>query len=331
MDLKSELELEFARLGPERVCRLLGIRYIKQSRVVLIRCLLHNENTPSMSVSIGRESRTIRAHCFACEKSIDVHTMVGTVEGLDPKSRFRDILRRECELLNMPIEERDYAGVYCEPEKRYPPKESVELLWENCLQIDTDPECARWIASRALDPKTVKLLDLCRTIPSHCSTPRWAYGWKGAYNVLFPMWDSTGTMVSLRARANNADARPKAKAPYGCRTDGIVLADNIGAYMLRTGEWLPTTNPDTRVVCITEGEPDYMLWASQNWNTARFAVFGIVTENGWTKDIASRIPSDSNVLILTHDDKTGDKYAAKIARTLDNFRGEVRRAGQVVR
>ena len=54
------------------------------------------------------------------------------------------------------------------------------------------------------------------------------------------------------------------------------------------------------------------------------AVFGIVA-GSWTPEIAARVPTRTRVVICTHDDPAGDRYAAQIAETLRERCPELRR------
>ena len=77
-----------------------------------------------------------------------------------------------------------------------------------------------------------------------------------------------------------------------------------------------------RAVVITEGEPDYLTWASAVKHAdphlvapSDAAVLGIFN-GSWTDEIAARIPSGCTVHIRTDDDTAGNKYAADVHKTL---------------
>jgi hypothetical protein len=120
------------------------------------------------------------------------------------------------------------------------------------------------------------------------------------------------------------DAKPaKSLAPAGVRVAGMVMACPLGVQLL--GGNVPTWWR-SRIVVIAEGEPDWLTWASRQpeANEDGPAVFG-VESGAWTPDIAARIPDGVTVVIRTHLDDAGDRYAAKIAGTLRD-RCEVLRA-----
>jgi hypothetical protein len=70
-----------------------------------------------------------------------------------------------------------------------------------------------------------------------------------------------------------------------------------------------------------EGEPDY-LSACQAYPGV--AVIGIGS-GSWSETFAQRVPLGSDVLVMTHDDDVGNRYAEQIKSTLAK-RAIVRRA-----
>jgi len=63
------------------------------------------------------------------------------------------------------------------------------------------------------------------------------------------------------------------------------------------------------MVIITEGEPDWLTWATTRPD---LAVLGVVA-GAWVAELAARIPDGSKVVLRTHADAAGDAYAAKVA------------------
>jgi hypothetical protein len=115
-------------------------------------------------------------------------------------------------------------------------------------------------------------------------------------------------------------------APHGYERRGLVMACPIGRLMLEHGSaWrtvagLPST-PDPIFVVLTEGEGDFLRVRTEDprpaplTGSAPFAVLGIVS-GSWTREYASRIPDGSHVIVATHSDTEGDRYAAKIGESL---------------
>jgi len=81
-----------------------------------------------------------------------------------------------------------------------------------------------------------------------------------------------------------------------------------------------------REVVISEGLPDFLSWATNysDADTDAPAVFG-VTSGSWTPELAARIPDGCRVLIATHLDKAGDRYAEKITATFQSRNLELHR------
>jgi hypothetical protein len=119
------------------------------------------------------------------------------------------------------------------------------------------------------------------------------------------MYDHVGQLRSVRAWRITGGDSPKRLPPAGCRATGLVMANRQALAMLR-GRYCPT-----RVV-IVEGEPDYAT-ASQQW--PRDAVIGLVS-GSWTPDFAERLPRRTGVVLGTHNDVAGDRYAEQVAQTL---------------
>ena len=79
-------------------------------------------------------------------------------------------------------------------------------------------------------------------------------------------------------------------------------------------------------VVIAEGEMDHLVWSihAERCCDAPIAVFG-VSAGSWSQDIANRIPARTPVVVRTHHDASGDKYANTIFETLPT-RCDVRRS-----
>lgn len=205
-----------------------------------------------------------------------------------------------------------------------PPQQEVVALWGASLAVGDDAEAAAWFARRFGSAATwflqqTELWDLARVMPADIRLPRWAWSrrgpWAGTgHRILFRLWDHTGQAVSLRARSFDRTATPKSLAPSGCSVKGLVLADPLGCQLLGglcPAWWQP------REIVVAEGEPDWLLWAARQRETAEQgpACFGI--ESGaWSPQIADRVPSEASVVIRTHHDEPGERYAQQVAASL---------------
>jgi len=136
--------------------------------------------------------------------------------------------------------------------------------------------------------------------------------------VILPMFDLAGQMRSLRARKVVSGDGPKNVAPADYSTAGLVMADALGRTLLAEGRrpdhW-PESAP-LRIV-VTEGEPDFLTWATRfsDADETAPAVLGLAS-GGWKAEIAGRIPSGATVIIRTHADEAGERYARAVWETI---------------
>jgi hypothetical protein len=89
------------------------------------------------------------------------------------------------------------------------------------------------------------------------------------------------------------------------------MANKRGLDLLRQTGGCGTEAFNTTVL-IAEGVPDFLTWATHR---EAFAIFGVIA-GSWTSAFAERVPRDVRVLIRTHDDDAGHKYAQQIGETL---------------
>ena len=148
--------------------------------------------------------------------------------------------------------------------------------------------------------------------------PSWARyqgkPWAAAgYRLLVPMVDAHGALRSLRAwRMAGSGEDPKRVAPAGKAMAGLVMACPIARSVLKTGQ-SPANEPID--VVITEGEPDFLTHAARPEGAAAPAVVGVVA-SAWSSAVADRLPGDVRIVIRTHRDAAGDRYAAEIRSSL---------------
>lgn len=199
-----------------------------------------------------------------------------------------------------------------------PPALEVRSLWEACTPVTIDIEVTNWLVGRALEPKKCAMEDVVRALPSGLEPPDWAvFGrpWnQSGHRVIVPMYGPEGELETLHARAlrpRDPKGRDKAASPKGAQVAGTIMANNVGLDLLRRteGQGIEAFNA---MVLIAEGVPDFLTWAT---HTEVYAVFGVIA-GSWTDAFAECIPRDVRVLIRTHDDDTGHKYAQQIGETL---------------
>jgi len=200
------------------------------------------------------------------------------------------------------------------PEPSYP--HDAQALWDDLAAVTDSPVACSMLRSRSIDPDAVASRDLARVILDQ-RIPRWASyqgeSWSVTGHVLvLPVYDAAGELRSVRAWRVIPGESPKRLPPGGHRATGLVLA-NAAALAILRGKSGPC-----RVV-VVEGEPDFCTLATRTQD----AVFGVLS-GAWTAEHAARVPLGSTVVIRTHCDKAGDKYAEQVTKTLHG-RGQIRR------
>lgn len=213
--------------------------------------------------------------------------------------------------------------------KRIDPKR-VQAIWSNLTPMLNVPEVAAYLRSRGIDPVTSEDADLARAIPPkgpklphelHCGGTSWR---ATAHALVVSMFDHDGNRAGLHARAIG-NAENKTLNPIGQSPIGLVFADSAGVELLKG-------SPVNDRVLIAEGLTDWLAWSCHWGVDGRIerapAILGVVS-GSWREDsqLAKRIPRGFTVTICTDDDEAGERYAAKIARSLP--RGVVVERGRV--
>lgn len=326
-----KLEIQAALSDPRSVCTKLDLMRGARSQArggVLVCCPSHQEKTPSCSVTVGNDG-ALRVKCFGCDFSGDVFDLVGKVFGCDAPGQFREQLTLAADLaglgylLDAPASEvaklpkREPA--YVPDERTYPVQSDVLRLWQSGTKLNADSDVCELLESRAINPQAVDAQDLARLIPEAASgLPGWAK-YQGepwtvtGHRLLLPVYDCTGSMRSVRAWRVTASDTPKRLPPGGHKATGLILANRDGVELLK-GESGPGR------ILFVEGEPDWLTWSLQ----AAFPVFGVLS-GAWTPEHAAKVPLGSEILIRTHNDKAGDKYADQIVDSLKGKCLQVRR------
>jgi DNA primase len=344
MSLDSRADVETIKRSladPREVCRRLGLDPKAKPQGgggLMILCPAHGERTPSCSVSRGPDG-TLRVKCFGCDFAGDVFDLLAVVERLDRVRDFPELLRRAAELAHVELE-RDASrppAKRAQPRpappvarapiaKPYPPADEIGALWALCRAATEDPEVGQWLEGRGLAPAAIARYDVARALPAGASLPPWA-SYRGdpekrakaepwaalGYRLVVPLYDAGGVIRSVRARAIVPTDGPKALPPTGYAAKGLIMADPLASMMLALGEW--PEHAEKRVV-ISEGEPDFLTWASRGTGARTLAVLGLAGSGQWTKEIADRIPDGSTVIVRTDQDDAGDRYAEQITATL---------------
>lgn len=320
-------------LEPTKLVEALGLAKGAQRQGgggVLICCPVHGERHPSCSVTRGPDG-TIRVRCFACDFSADAIGLVAQVLGLPTRGDgFRETLAEAAALgglLSLADElrggktterrERPPAPAP-EPPAPYPDPLEVTALWEQAGPAGDDVLASGYLVARRIDPDAVDRLRLARALRDGQELPDWArfhgQSWlETGHRLVLRVFDAAGELRSVRAcRVVDGDS-PKRLPPARKRAAELVLANRAAVGML-----LGRVRP--RRVLLVEGEPDFLTWSTR----ADEPVIGIGS-GWWSEAFAARIPTGAEVVIRTHGDAQGERYAEQIAKTLGE-RAQVWRA-----
>ena len=335
-DLAAELKRDRVLSDPRRLLSALNLldkATQRQAAGFLIRCPWHADSGPSCSVQ--NRGGIVLAHCFSCDHKGDALDLVAVVHGLDSHADFRAVMLVAAELAARHDLVDQLQGRTAEPrsapeprtapeptpERTFPPQGEVLDMIASCRPTATDVQVATWLASRKLSASDVDIRALAYALPPSASLPSWArcsgQSWlETGHRLIVPIRDHAGDVRSVRAGRIVEGESPKRLTPAGHTCRGLVMADAMAQELLRGGAW-PSWSHATNQVLILEGEPDWLTWAIRTplYRTPPRAVFGIIS-GSWTPEIAARIPDGSQVVVRTHHDQAGEKYAAAIAELL---------------
>ena len=287
-----------------------------------------DRSPPPCSVSMGPDG-TLRVKCFACGAAGDALSLIAAVHGLDLRADFPAVLGEAARIAGVAFTEtpsRKRSAPANDSHATYPDEDEVTALWQDAYPIEADDEARAYLEGRAVDVGLVDLYDLARVLQPWASTPGWARcrgkPWALSHRLILPVVDYLGVVRSLRAWRCSPqppdDDTPKRTAPAGKALSGLVLACPVARWVLSTGkapDWATPKRPLD--VVITEGEPDFLTWASRvsDSNPTPPAILGVVA-GSWCDAIAARIPDGARVIVRTHQDPTGNRYAAEIRESL---------------
>lgn len=322
-------EVRRTLIDPVRVCEQLGLTKgaRRQSTGLSIRCPVHAEQTPSCSITRGRDG-TIRVRCFGCDWSTDVLGLVAVARGLDVRRDFRAVLAAAADVggLHQLTAELDGAARPAlrvvpplpvpEAEREYPPAHELAALWEDARPVDEVAGCGQALARRGLFPSADLARALWRAPAARWTRYQGASWLETGHRVVLPTFDVLGAMRSVRAwQVEPGAAGPKRLPPAGHRATELVLANGPALALLRA--------PAAPVrILVAEGEPDFLSLCQRYLDVAVVGVFS----GSWSTAFAARVPLGSLVSIRTHRDAAGDRYAEAITKTLAG-RALVKRGG----
>jgi CHC2-type zinc finger protein len=322
-------EIRAALTDPRGLCSALGLKgkSRQDGSKVTIYCPAHQEKTPSCSVFVGPDG-TLAVNCFGCGYAGDALRLIATVHGFNEKTDFKHILLTAAEIAGLqeiinelsnglpagnrppPIPREPL------PDRPYPPNSELERFWTECGSVVSETAANRLLVSRKLVPDEVDRYGLAKAITSNQWLPGWAASgeepnkktWRfTGHRMMVPVFDSDGKMRSVRAWRVEGNSPAKRLPPLGFKANGVVMANRYAQNLLREKKG------PCRIL-VAEGEPDFLTVSTKWFN---LPVIGL-TSGSWTPDFAKKIPLGSELLIMTHHDKAGDKYADIISSTVKN-------------
>lgn len=288
---------------------------------VLICCPVHGERNPSCSVTRGPDG-TVRVRCFACDFSADAIGLVAQVLGLPTRGDgFRETLAEAAELGGLLALASELRGGEPAPRRErpaapapelpapYPDSEEVTALWEQAVPAGEDALSSGYLVARRIDPDEVDRRKLARALRDAQPLPEWArfhgQSWlETGHRLVLRVFDANGELRSVRACRVIDGESPKRLPPARKRAAELVLANRAAVGML-----LGRIRP--RRVLLVEGEPDFLTWATRTDEP----VIGIGS-GWWSSAFAARIPTGAEVVIRTHADAQGERYAASVAESI---------------
>jgi len=317
---------------PGRLCAGLGLDRgaLRQASGLLICCPVHGDRNPSCSVTNGPDG-TIRVKCFACDWRGDALHLIGAVRGLDTHlaDQFREIMaegatiggdhRLADEILDgRPMPDRPRVPPPAPREARdYPPRDVVLGVWADAKSPADDVMAASYLVSRVIDPVLVGARGLARVVGGQL--PRWA-AYRGrswvetGHRLVCRVFDQHGSPRSLRALQILPDQEgPKRLPPAGHKAAELALVNQAAWQMLR-GEAPGRLG-------IVEGEPDFLWWGTRTEEP----IIGLVS-GSWTDAFAAAVPRGCRVIIRTHNDEAGDRYAEQVAESVKHKCELIRRS-----
>lgn len=330
-DHRPVVARELADKGAPALCAELGIERSKTESGKYV-CPRHGGG--SLSVRVNRGDGMVQVRCFGCDFGGDAFALIAEVRGLSVRADFRRVLIEAATLAGLwgvvdelsgerstgNVARETFHGKQAAPPPRpardeptYPDAGELAALWGAAGAVAADDAARAMLAGRGLDAGAVDGAELARVLPTSATLPAWCSkgrrSWlETGHRLLLPVYDAAGVMRSVRAWRIEGDGdAPKRLPPTGHKAGGVALANEIAIAML-AGTFVP------RRVLIAEGEADYLTWATRRLAEVT-AIVGVFS-GAWSAELAARVPSGARVIVRTHHDASGDKYAEQINVTL---------------
>jgi hypothetical protein len=250
--------------------------------------------------------------CHRCKTSGDALTLAAlslTGSSRPHKDRWREVKERL--LGNGPL------PVFVAPSRvpNRPPRHELLKLWPRATPACDDPQLSKLLNERGLDPEVLIERDLCRAVPSG-PLPSWAaQGYKpwslSGHRCLFGLYDHQGQLQSVHARriADGAE-RPKGLSLLGYEIRGLCFMER-GAQLFFQGK-----APWVKTLLIVEGAPDFLSSSSYFGDANEDTIVIGVLPGSWTPAFSNALSPAMHIIVATHEDQAGERYAKTIEQTL---------------
>lgn len=214
--------------------------------------------------------------------------------------------------------------VAIEREPNYPPLQVVRAIWEASRRADEDAEVVAWCADKRVDATRAADLDTFRVLPkrglitsdtaSDESIGMWL---RNDMRAVFPLFDVTGDLRSLKARSVLPKAKRKNPTPSlpfkGYDKAGLVNLCPVARQVLsacRLPDWWADYVEPWSV--IVEGEAKFAEQATAYGELEETAPMTIGIESGVRFDrLFARLPERVRILVATDPNDAGAGYASK--------------------
>lgn len=238
----------------------------------------------------------------------------------DLRSKLQSVFRR-CRLPRGYMLDEDAEA----PPPRAPVyPDDAESFVSRCTDGTRSPVICDWVRARGISEadfaaSKMGVMFRQRAAPPH--RPKWASGPSG-YELVVPIFDPDGVCRGARIRWCETEDDPIAgylevPCPNGAKTRAMAGFDSAGLVMLNLHGWMLLTQ---RIlppkIWVVEGEPDTLTVSVALAKAGRGdAVIGLFS-GAWTWALARAIPEGSEVVLATHDDLQGRKYAEEVQESL---------------
>ena len=266
-----------------------------------------------------------RWQCFACGTKGDIIDMVsyhlhgvkGSVVG-----DFKEI--KEFFKTN------EFADVrVITKEKSNIPQKDINNLWSNVVQFPVSEtmrnDVREFFLKRGIDyasldeafvfSNSFKYNSLTKVLTSQGRyMPFWPFRWANEYPVAIPLYDANAKLCSFQGRRiKMEEGKMKSMCPVGFSMDGLFFADtNMRRFLL--GEH------NSSRFWILEGEMDFLALVSDKnlcgEPKLRAEPVMAIKNGSFSAFDHIRFPTGADIIIATHNDEAGNKYAEKIAEKI---------------